>query len=172
MVRLEDTKWSALRHRLKQGEVLTSAEMAEVLQRYGGTGIPDDIRHVLAERLSKAPTPRRGRPKHTPEDERIREAWILSVYNRVTQLRSRGMRKADAVKAYAAESGRSVEYIADLLVNHAPRVRRKHPALAFSVERWREMESQAPDETRAFDPAPETVPDIPPDSARGSSVQS
>ena len=158
MVRLTDLTWQDLRHRLTQGEVPTSAELAEALQRHGATGIPDDIRRVMAERLSKAPTPRRGRPKHTTEDQRKRDEWILSVYNRVTQLRARGMRRAEAAKAYADESGEKVEYVNDLLVNHAPRVRRKYPARAVSVGQWRQYE--ATDHA----PVPESIRELfPPD---------
>jgi hypothetical protein len=152
MVRLSDLRWRELRARLAHGDVLTSAELADLLQAFGRDGIPDDIRAVLVERLRKAPTPGKGRPRQTAEGERKRTAWVLSIYNRVNQHWARGGKKAEAIAKTAAEYDRSVEYIRDILKNHAPKARRECPTLAFSRTQWREWESKKPEEIQEKTP--------------------
>ncbi|MFN8858774.1 MAG: hypothetical protein ACK5ZR_00450 [Gemmatimonadaceae bacterium] len=160
--------WEPIRARLAEGDVLSSSAMADALQRHGGQGIPDDIRTLFGERLRRAPTPgRKGRPKHTAEQERLREMWVLSLYNRVEQIRARGIKKADAIKQYAQEAEMKEGSVEELLANEAPRVRRKHPNMAFNAASWRTFAANAAppfdwstiEHTRWRKPAPDQKPE-------------
>lgn len=134
--------WGYLRRRIAGGDTITSAELADLLQQHGGTGVPDDVRSLFVQRLRTAPTPKMGRPKSTDEDKRKRAAWVLSIYNTVERLRSRGVKKSEAVKEAAAEWQITTNYIQDILKNHAPAVRRRYPGLAISRAQWREWEAE------------------------------
>lgn len=134
MVRLFDSKLRSIRWRLKKGEVISNTDLADVVERYGACGIPEDVLALIATRLRAAKTPApRGRPKNP----NATVARALTIHNNVmvewAQLGGRRGQREKAINAAAVKLSLSPETVRDALENDAPAARRAYPYLAFTL---------------------------------------